>query len=93
MMYQDLKFFRDNEIDEDAINRHVDKHFDDKNWRKIFKSASKDCTEKLKSKELEIQMKYEKHPFNIKRQECNVISMAYATCINFESFMVSVWQK
>lgn len=88
-MFNEMKLVKNNAIDKDATLKYLDENTKEASWKPIMKSSFDECLTEITEKSAEIVKELEQTPFNIKKDQCNVIYMAMITCIHLESFVVN----
>lgn len=83
-----MKLVKDNNVDKDAMLKHLETSVKEAVWKPIMKAAAEECMKEVAAKKDEIVKELEKAPFNIKADQCNVIFMSMVTCIHLEAFEV-----
>jgi hypothetical protein len=86
---KELKLIKDNDLDKDAMVAYVEKEMKDASWKTALKATVEECHKEVKAQKDKITAELEKAPFNIKKDQCNALSMAMITCIHLEGFVVS----
>ena len=71
------------------MTSHLDKELKEAYWKAPMKSAVEECHKDLMSEKDKIISELEKAPFNIKKDQCNVLFMSMVTCIHLSGFTVS----
>lgn len=56
------------------------------NWKPVVKAAADECIKTITAKKDDIAKALEAAPFNIKKDQCNVLFMSVMTCIHLEAF-------
>lgn len=88
-MFTELKMIKDNAMDKDAMLKQVDAGVKEASWKPVMKAATEQCfTDVTKDKD-EIVKTLEAAPFNIKKDQCNVLYMSMMTCVHLEAFSVN----
>lgn len=87
-MFKELKLVKDNAIDKDAVISHLDKEIKEAHWKPVLKAAVEECHKDIMGQKDKIIAELEKAPFNIKKDQCNVLFMSMVTCIHLEGFGV-----
>lgn len=89
-MFKEMKLIKDNSVDKDAMLKYLDTQIKDASWKPVMKESTEECFKDLVEKKDEIAKELEKAPFNIKKDQCNVIFMSMVTCIHLEGFEVRI---
>lgn len=87
---KEMKLLKDINIDKDACLKYVDTQTKDAIWKPIMKASTEECFSELSTKRDEISKELEEAPFNIKKDQCNVMPMAFLTCVHLTSFAVYI---
>lgn len=87
-MFKELNLTKADDVDLDALDKFVDKAFEDKTSAQSYKAAAHKCNDEISSNFRNIQAKYEAAPFQLYKKNCNVIFMAMTACVEFETFRV-----
>lgn len=72
-IFKELKLVKDNGLDKDALVKHIDGTIKDDNWKPVMKTAAEQCYKEITAKNDDIVKEMEAAPFNIKKEQCNVI--------------------
>lgn len=89
-MFKEMKLIKDNSVDKDAMLKYLDTQIKDASWKPVMKESTEECFKDIVEKKDEIAKELEKAPFNIKKDQCNVIFMSMVTCIHLEGFEVRI---
>ena len=89
-VFKELKLIKNNTIDKDAMTNHLDKELKEAFWKAPMKEAVVECHKDLMAEKDKIISELEKAPFNIKKDQCNVLYMSMVTCIHLSGFIVSL---
>lgn len=87
-MFKELKLAKEDAFDKDAIVAHLEKDIKEANWKPVMKAAAEECIKDILAQKDKIITELEKAPFNIKKDQCNVLYMSMVTCIHLEGFGV-----
>lgn len=87
-IFKEMKLVKDNNVDKDALLKHLETSVKDAIWKPVMKSAAEECFKEVAAKKAEIVKELEKAPFNIKADQCNSIFMSMITCMHLEAFEV-----
>lgn len=82
-----LKLFKDPEIDLDEYSVILTKA--EFIWRNAYKNAGDICKNFTISKKADLQKLFAGNPYNIGKDVCNVIPMAFITCVQLVAGYVS----
>lgn len=72
-IFKELKLVKDNCVDKDAMAKHIDDTVKEENWKPIMKASAEQCHKEITAKKDDIVKEMEAAPFNIKKEQCNVI--------------------
>jgi hypothetical protein len=88
-MFKETKLMKDIDLDKDAVHAYIDKEIKDASWKTAMKATTEECLKDVAEQKDKIIGELEKAPFNIKKDQCNVLPMSMVTCIHLEGFVVS----
>lgn len=91
-MFKELKLVKDNGIDKDAMLKYTDAQVKEANWKPVMKTAIEECHKEITATKDEIVKQLAGAPFNINKDQCNVIFMSMITCVHLEGFEVQTFQ-
>lgn len=89
--FKQLNLIKNSSLDMDAAHKYVDSLIKVEEWVPVLKSSSTKCLDILAKQKNEIIAEFEKAPFNIKKEECNVFYMAFGWCVSMQMFEVNWW--
>lgn len=72
-IFKELKLVKDNSLDKDGLLKHIDDTIKDEKWKPVMKAAAEECNKEITAKKDDIAKEMEAAPFNIKKEQCNVI--------------------
>lgn len=90
-LFKELKLAKDDAFDKDAVISHLEKDIKEANWKPVMKAAAEECIKDIMAQKDKIITELEKAPFNIKKDQCNVLYMSMVTCIHLEGFEVRLY--
>jgi hypothetical protein len=88
-MFNESKLMKNTDLDKDAVLAFIDKEMKDATWKSAMKATAEECLKDVAEQKDKIIAELEKAPFNIKKDQCNVLPMSMVTCIHLEGFVVS----
>lgn len=89
MIFKELKLEKSGMPDKDAIMKYIDTEIRDEIWKPVLKSAAEKCLKDITTGKDKIMSEMEKTPFNMKKDQCNVLPFALITCIHLQGMLVS----
>lgn len=89
-MFNEWKFIKNGDLDEDEVSKFVDRIVEDADWKPVLQTIVKDCHKSVKAKLPEVIKKMEAEPFNVKKDQCNVEYGSIVACIKTKAFEVSI---
>lgn len=92
-MFKELKLVKDTAIDKDAMLKYIDTNVKEANWKPIMKTAVEECHKEITATKDEIVKQLAGAPFNINKDQCNVIFMSMITCVHLEGFEVEIFPE
>lgn len=87
-LFKELKFVKDGNVDKDAVQKYVETETKEAFWKPVFKSVIEDCVKTITAKKDDVIKELEKAPFNMKKDQCDVIPMTTVACFHIKSFAV-----
>lgn len=88
-----LKLTKDNGVDKDAALKLIEENVKETHWKEPSKVALEKCFKEIVDRKDELIKEFEKAPFNVKKDQCNVIYHYAANCFGFEMIRVSFFSS
>jgi hypothetical protein len=88
LLFNELKLFKDGNLDKAEILKHFEGEAMDASWKPIIKDMVEKCHKEVTATKDKIISEMEKAPLNIKPADCNVIPIAFVFCGQLQTFLV-----
>jgi hypothetical protein len=85
-----MKLSKNNAIDKEAMQKQVATATKDAFWKPVLRDVVEKCYNDVTAKKDRIVAEMEKSPYNVRRDQCNVLFMAMITCVQLQSFAVNI---
>lgn len=86
--FKELKLMKDNNVDRIALLKYFETQLKETHWESIAKTAFEKCFMEINYRKDDIYSELEKAPYNIKKDQCNVIFLTTLACIQVTNFSV-----